>query len=188
MLLSPGTRLGPYAITAPLGAGGMGEVYRARDTRLGRDVAIKVLSPHAWGDPAQSGRLLREARAASSLNHPNIVTVHEIGQTDGVDFIVMEYIEGHPLSREVAPGGLTIPRVLELMGQIAGAVAAAHAASLVHRDLKPANVIVRPNGRVKVLDFGLARTITPQSDPESAPTRSAETLALTGTGMLVGTV
>jgi formylglycine-generating enzyme required for sulfatase activity/dienelactone hydrolase len=188
MPLSPGTRLGPYAITAPLGAGGMGEVYRARDTRLGRDVAIKVLSPHGGDDSAQSARLLREARAASSLNHPNIVTVHEIGQTDGVDFIVMEYVEGHPLSREITPGGLPIPRVLELMGQIAAAVGAAHAASLVHRDLKPANVIVRPNGPVKVLDFGLARTTSPQSDTESAPTRSAETLALSGTGMLIGTV
>ena len=180
-----GRTLSHYEIEGRLGEGGMGVVYLARDTRLERRVAIKVLSPSALGDPELTGRLRREARAASQLNHPNIVTVHEIGNADGFDFIIMERVEGRPLSAEIAAGGLPIARVLDLAGQIAGALAAAHAAQIIHRDVKPANVIVRPDGRAKVLDFGLAKSTAPPD--ESSRTRSPATAGVTQTGLLVGT-
>src|SRR5688572_27577348 len=167
-----GRSIAQYTIEDRLGEGGMGTVYLAHDSRLGRQVAIKVISPAAAKDPALAGRLLREARAASALNHPNIVTVHEIGQADGLDFIVMERVEGTPLSRLIPPGGLPFAQVLDLGGQIAAAVAAAHGAHIVHRDLKPANVMVTPSGRVKMLDFGLARSV-PAVHDESRPTMAA---------------
>jgi len=180
-----GRTLSHYEIERRLGEGGMGVVYLARDTRLGRRVAIKVLSASAAGDPELTGRLHREARSASQLNHPNIVTVHEIGSADGVDFIVMEHVEGRALSSEIPPGGLPVARVLDLAGQIAGALAAAHGAQVIHRDLKPANVIVQPDGRAKVLDFGLAKSTAPPD--ESSPTRSPASAGATRTGLLMGT-
>jgi dienelactone hydrolase len=182
-----GKAISHYTIEARLGEGGMGVVYLAHDSQLGRRVAIKVLSPAAIGDEAMAGRLLREARAASRLNHPNIVTVHEIGKADGHDFIVMESVEGQALAHEMPPGGMPIARVLDLAGQIAGAVAVAHAAHVIHRDLKPANVMVTPSGRAKVLDFGLARIATPREGGGPPPTRSAETIGLTTAGMVMGT-
>ena len=173
MALSPGTRLGPYEITNPLGAGGMGEVYRARDTRLDRQVAIKLLTADNPGDAAD--RLLREARNASALNHPNICTLHEIGEASGQPFIVMELVEGEPLDRLIAGHGLALPAVLRLGAQIADALAHAHARGIVHRDLKSANVAVTAEGRAKILDFGIARQI-PTSVLVDA-TRSVATMA-----------
>jgi hypothetical protein len=182
-----GRSIAHYTIEGRLGEGGMGTVYLAHDSRLVRQVAIKVISSVAASDPALVGRLLREARAASALNHPNIVTIHEIGKADGLDFIVMERVEGTPLSRLIPPGGLPVAQVLELGGQIAAAVAAAHGAHIVHRDLKPANVMVTPNGRVKVLDFGLARSAPPAVHDEALPTMAAPT-RLTGSGTILGSV
>jgi len=165
-----GSTLGHYTIEAKIGQGGMGTVYRARDTVLGRTVAIKVLSSEAAHDPELAPRILREARTASTLNHPNIVTVHELGTSGGTEFLVMEYIEGGSLASLVPPDGLPIDRAIDYVWQIADALAAAHEAGLVHRDVKPGNVIVTPSGRVKVLDFGLARHVPPAP---TADTRAA---------------
>ena len=154
-----GTTLGHYEIEAKLGQGGMGTVYRARDTILGRIVAIKVLAAEAISDAEAAPRILREARAASRLNHPNIVTVHELARSGETEFLVMEYVEGTSLAALIQAGGLPIDRVLAYTAQIADALSAAHDAGLVHRDVKPANVMVMPTGRVKVLDFGLARRL-----------------------------
>ena len=132
-------------------------VFKARDTRLGRLVAIKVLSPAREGDSDLRARLLREARATSSLNHPSIVTVYEAGSAEDVDFIAMEYVEGETLARRIPEGGMAMPEAMAVARAVASALAAAHASGIVHRDLKPANVMVRPDGIVKVMDFGLAK-------------------------------
>lgn len=180
-----GTTLGHYDIQAKLGQGGMGIVYRARDTVLGRTVAIKVLSAEAIGDSEAAPRILREARAASRLNHPNIVTVHELSSHGEIQFLVMEYIEGRPLSALIAPGGLPIARVLDYSTQIAEALAAAHEAGLVHRDVKPGNVMVGPGERVKVLDFGLARHL-PAAPADETRAETAEFVTRHGTAGTVG--
>ncbi|MFI5006602.1 MAG: protein kinase [Solirubrobacterales bacterium] len=156
MSLSAGHRLGPYEILSPLGAGGMGEVYRARDTRLGREVAIKVLPADRLTDESRRRRFVLEARAASALNHPHIVTIHEIESVDGVDFIVMEYVQGKTLDALLRPG-MRLTEVIRVAISIADALAHAHAAGIVHRDLKPANVVVTPDGVAKILDFGLVK-------------------------------
>lgn len=181
MSLTAGTRLGPYEIVAPLGAGGMGEVYRARDTRLGRLVAIKVLSATALDDAEEQRRLLHEARAASALNHPNIVTVHDVGTEKGAAFVAMELVDGRPLSDTLAGRALPLFDALKYAIQVADALAAAHAAGIIHRDLKPQNVMVTPQGSVKILDFGIAKTLGP-------PTGETLTIAQTGAGHIVGTV
>jgi Tol biopolymer transport system component/tRNA A-37 threonylcarbamoyl transferase component Bud32 len=155
--LAPGGRLGTYEIVAPLGAGGMGEVYKARDTRLGREVAIKVLPADRLADLARRTRFVQEARAASALNHPNIVTIHEIESAEGVDFIVMELVPGKTLDALIPRHGMRLGEVLRIAIPLADALAVAHGAGVVHRDLKPANVMVTPEGVVKVLDFGLAK-------------------------------
>ncbi|HET7226872.1 MAG TPA: protein kinase [Candidatus Eisenbacteria bacterium] len=183
-----GRTLSHYVLEDRLGQGGMGVVYLARDTMLGRAVAIKVISGRQAGDREPIARLLREARAASRLNHPNVVTVYEIGHADGLDFIAMEHVDGRPLSALIPPGGLPIPRVVAFAGQIVKGVAAAHAAGVVHRDLKPANVIVTPDERVKVLDFGLAREIAPVEPDASARTVTAGPATMTVAGTLLGTV
>jgi serine/threonine protein kinase len=154
MLLTPGTALGPYQIQHVIGAGGMGEVYRATDTRLGREVAIKLLG--AVDAPDAAARLRREARLASALNHPNICTLHEIGEAGGHPFIVMELIEGEPLSAQVSAGSLHVDAARRLGRQLADALAHAHARGIIHRDLKTANVVVTSDGRAKILDFGIA--------------------------------
>ncbi|MEO5618060.1 MAG: serine/threonine-protein kinase, partial [Candidatus Eisenbacteria bacterium] len=141
MPLTPATRLGNYEILAPLGAGGMGEVYRARDTRLGREVGVKVLPADVSTDPDRLARFEREARTVAALNHPNIVVLHTIEDVDGVRFITMELVEGQSLDRHVAPAGLPVVRVLEIGIAIADALTAAHEKGVVHRDLKPANVM-----------------------------------------------
>jgi len=139
----------------------MGEVFRARDTRLGRTVAIKVLPHDKLADPDRKRRFLQEARAASSLNHPNIVTLYDIASDGGIDFLVMEYVPGKSLERVIPPGGLASSEAREYASQMASALAAAHTAGIVHRDIKPSNVIVTPESQVKVLDFGLAKLAGP---------------------------
>ena len=186
MTLSAGTRLGPYEILAPLGAGGMGEVYRARDTRLGREVAIKVLSAEFSADPQRRARFEQEARAASALNHPNIVAIHDIGAHDGHLFIAMEHIDGRTLRDQLESGRLPSSRVLDVGVQIADGLARAHAAGIVHRDLKPENVMISKDGFVKILDFGLAKLAAVEnSDESNVPTMAPQK---TGAGTVMGTV
>jgi eukaryotic-like serine/threonine-protein kinase len=157
MALVAGTKLGPYEIQSLLGAGGMGEVYRARDVRLQRTVAIKILPAHLSSNPNLQARFEQEARSVSALQHPNICVVHDIGSQDGVDFMVMEYVAGQTLDKLILPGGLAIDLAIKYAVQIADALSLAHATSIVHRDLKPSNIMVDENGLVKVLDFGLAK-------------------------------
>ena len=178
--------MGPYEIQAPLGAGGMGEVYRARDARLGRHVAIKVLPSALSADSDRLKRFEKEARAASSLNHPNIVTIHDIGESGGTSFIAMEMVEGQTLRELLADGPLPTKRLLAVAAQVADGLAKAHAAGIVHRDLKPENVMVTRDGFVKILDFGLAKLTQPEERDEKtqAPTMSGETAA----GIVMGTV
>src|SRR5688572_18809273 len=157
MALSPGDQLGPYRIVRLLGAGGMGAVYRARDPRLERDVAIKVLHAAALTDDDRRARFLQEAKAASALSHPNIVTVYDIGAEGDVVYMVMELVDGQPLDELIPESGMRVQQALRVGAQIADACSAAHAAGIVHRDLKPANVMVQADGRAKVLDFGVAK-------------------------------
>lgn len=160
MRLTPTTRLGSYEIIAPLGAGGMGEVYRAKDLRLWREIALKVL-PNAVGrDPEHLARFEREARTVAGLNHPNIVTLFSVEDQNDTRFLTMELVEGQSLTELITPGGLPLDRVLDMAISIADALAAAHERGVVHRDLKPANVMVTRDGRVKVLDFGLAKLVS----------------------------
>ena len=188
MALLHGTRLGPYEVIAPLGAGGMGEVYRARDARLGREVAIKVLPAERVADEGRKRRFVQEARAASALNHPNIVTIHEIESTEGVDFIVMEYVPGQTLDGLIPKHGMRLGEALRMAIPIADALAAAHSRGIVHRDLKPANVIVTREGVVKVLDFGLAKLVADETDDtgETLTTASGSGV-LTRPGVVTGT-
>jgi dienelactone hydrolase len=179
-----GATLSHYTIEALLGQGGMGTVYRARDTILGRTVAIKVLSTAAANDPDFGPRMLREAKAASRLNHPNIVTVYELGTSGDTQFLVMELVEGEPLAGAIPASGLPIDRVVEYASQIAEALASAHEAGIVHRDVKPGNVMMTHSGRMKVLDFGLARRLPLAQDDE---TRQA-TEFITRQGLTAGTV
>jgi TolB-like protein/Tfp pilus assembly protein PilF len=178
-------RVGPYEILGLLGSGGMGEVWRARDTRLAREVAIKVLPPQVAGDPGRRARLEREARAASSLNHPNIVTVHDIGQDGDLLYVAFERVEGRSLRAELAAGRLAPGRLADLAVQVADGLAKAHAAGVVHRDLKPENVMVTPEGVAKILDFGLARLA---DGNEPLATDSPTEAVLTEPGQLVGTL
>lgn len=187
MHLTPGTRLGTYEIVVPLGAGGMGEVYRARDLRLGREVALKVLPPAVAADAGRLARFEREARAVASLNHPNIVVLYTVEDEGDVRFLTMELVEGQGLDRHVTTGGLPLARVLEIGIALCEALTAAHEKGVVHRDLKPANVMLTREGRVKVLDFGLAKLAEAESGLEStqAPTLAAP---LSSAGLVVGTV
>src|SRR5271169_5395562 len=160
MALTSGAKLGPYEIIAPLGAGGMGEVYRARDTRLDRTVAIKILPSHLSDDVMHRQRFEREAKAISSLNHPHICTLYDIGRQDGVDFIVMEYVEGETLGARLEKGPLPTAEVLEYGIQLASALDKAHRNGVTHRDLKPGNIMLTKSG-AKLLDFGLAKAAPP---------------------------
>ena len=161
MTLAPGTRLGAYEIVAPLGAGGMGEVYRARDTKLNREVAIKVLLAAVANDPDRLARFSREAQVLASLNHPNIAHIHGLEEADGVRALVMELVEGPTLADRIAQGAIPLDDALPIAKQIAEALEAAHEQGIIHRDLKPANIKVRADGTVKVLDFGLAKALDP---------------------------
>ncbi|HTO77043.1 MAG TPA: serine/threonine-protein kinase, partial [Thermoanaerobaculia bacterium] len=186
MALVAGTRLGLYEIVAPLGAGGMGEVYRARDTRLGRDVAIKVLSPALAGDPESLGRFEREARMLASVEHPNIGVIHGLEEAGGARYLVLELVGGETLTEMLAAGPLPIAEALRLGAQIAAALEAAHEKGVIHRDLKPANVKVTAGGVAKVLDFGLAKSVESAEPGVSA----AATISAAGTtqeGTVLGT-
>jgi serine/threonine protein kinase/tetratricopeptide (TPR) repeat protein len=185
LALAAGTRLGPYEIIAALGAGGMGEVYRARDTRLDRDVAIKFLLRDRVADPSMKHRFLQEARAASALNHPNIVVLHDIASHDGLDILVMEHVAGKTLNDLIPPDGMPLDRVTNLGAQVASALAAAHVAGIVHRDIKPANIMVTADQVVKVLDFGIAKMVPRTAGPDG-PTQTIATVTIPG--MVVGTV
>src|ERR1700681_174374 len=158
MALPLGTHLGPYEILAMLGAGGMGEVYRARDTRLGRDVAIKILPKEMSADAARKQRFEREAKTISGLNHPNICVLYDVGSQDGVDYLVMECVEGETLAKRLEKGSLPLEQVLKYGAQIANALDKAHRSGVVHRDLKPGNIMLMPAG-AKLLDFGLAKPV-----------------------------
>jgi serine/threonine protein kinase/tetratricopeptide (TPR) repeat protein len=186
MPLTPGSRLGPYEIVAPLGAGGMGEVYRARDPRLKRDIAIKVLPSDVTSSPDRLARLEREATTVAGLNHPNIVVLYSIEEDGGTRFLTMELVEGRSLVELVTPGGLPLAQLLDLGIPLADALVAAHEKGVVHRDVKPANVMVTREGRVKVLDFGLARLAQVGSDLQS--TQSPTAAPLSAIGEVMGTV
>jgi len=193
MPIGPGTRLGPYEIVGPVGAGGMGEVYRARDPRLGREVAVKVLPPQFAGDPDRLRRFELEARAAGGLNHPHVLGVLDVGAENGHPYVVSELLEGETLRQRLRVAALTPKKAMELAAQIARGLAAAHDKGIVHRDLKPENLFVTREGRVKILDFGLAK-LTRDGSPDDqptlasgeAPTPGAE--AATEAGALLGTV
>lgn len=162
MPLTAGSRLGPYEITGAIGAGGMGEVYKARDTRLERTVAIKILSP-LLTTPDRVERFEQEARAASALNHPNILTIHNVGREGDTAYFAMEWVDGQTLRDLLRSGPIPLRRTLQLAQQIAEGLAKAHAAGIVHRDLKPANVMVTADGFAKIVDFGLAKLTAPSS-------------------------
>src|SRR3954471_14957873 len=181
MTMQAGTRLGPYEIAAPIGAGGMGEVYRAKDTRLDRQVAVKVLPAHMSSSPELRQRLDREARTISQLSHPHICTLHDVGHQDGTDYLVMELLEGETLADRLGRGPLPLEQALRIGVEIAAALDAAHRIGIVHRDLKPGNIMLTKSG-VKLLDFGLAKLVAPAhavSQATSLPTALPESQPLT---------
>jgi len=186
MALASGTKLGPYEIVAPLGAGGMGEVYRAHDTRLDRDVAVKVLPANLSSDPNLRQRLEREAKAVSKLAHPHICTLHDIGQQDGMDFLVMELLEGETLEQRLTKGPLPSEQTVRYAAQIADALAKAHKRGLTHRDLKPSNIMLTKSG-AKLMDFGLAKQAGPAPLAAALTEMTMEQSKLTGEGTIVGT-
>jgi len=187
MLLATGTKLGPYEIETPLGAGGMGEVYKARDTRLDRTVAVKILPAHLSGDPLLRQRFEREAKAVSSLNHPHICTLYDVGSQDGTDYLVMEFLEGETLAVRLEKGPLPLAQVLKYGIQISDALDKAHRQGVVHRDLKPGNVMLTTAG-AKLLDFGLAKASTPIAPGSSFTVAPTKTSPVTQHGTIVGTV
>src|ERR1022692_561881 len=185
MALTSGTKIGPYEILAPLGARGMGEVYRARDTRLGRDVAIKVLPEALARDAERLRRFETEARAVAALNHPNILSIHDIGTHEGAPYLVSECLEGQSLRQELSGGLLPLRRAVEYGTEIAQGLAVAHDKGIIHRDLKPENIFITRDGRVKILDFGLAKLATPEASSGEGATLEA---VPTSAGGVLGTV
>ncbi len=182
MAVTSGTKLGPYEIIAPLGAGGMGEVYRARDTRLGREVAIKVLPSQLSQDHDLRARFEREAKVISGLQHPNICVLYDVGRQDEVDFLVMEYLEGETLAARIKKGPLPLDDALKIAIAVASALGAAHRKGIVHRDLKPGNIMLTETG-AKLLDFGLAKY-----EQSVAADEETMTTLLTGDAQVVGTL
>ena len=190
MALTSGTRLGVYEVIASIGAGGMGEVFRARDTKLNRDVALKVLPDSFASDPDRLARFTREAQTLAAINHPNIAHIHGFEESGGVRAIVMELVEGDDLSQRIALGAIPLDEALPIAKQIAEALEAAHEQGIIHRDLKPANIKLRPDGTVKVLDFGLAKALEPASAASANVTASptiTSPAAMTGVGVILGT-
>src|SRR6202521_3366395 len=196
MALTSGTKLGPYEIQSPLGAGGMGEVYRARDVRLDRTVAVKVLASHLSSSPELKQRMEREARAISSLNHPHICHLYDIGNQDGIDFLVMEFLEGETLADRLRRGNIPLPEMLRVAIEIAEALEVAHRAGIVHRDLKPGNVMLTKSG-AKLMDFGLAKPfgMSPAASGAAPAFTAVATMTglspaspLTTAGSIVGTI
>ena len=185
MLLAPGTKLGQYEVIESIGVGGMGEVYKARDLKLGREVAIKVLPQEMASDSSRLRRFEQEARAASALNHPNIVTIYEIGEHEGTPFIAMEYVNGRTLREILANGPLPNDKLIRYATQMAEGLAKAHQAGIVHRDLKPENVMVTDDGLVKILDFGLAKLTLQGSEIDS---EMATVTKATQQGVILGTL
>jgi eukaryotic-like serine/threonine-protein kinase len=189
MNLAMGTRLGPYVVEAALDHGAMGEVYRARDVRLGRRVAVKILTPHVINDPGRRARFSREAQAVSRLAHPHICALHDVGEQDGVQFLVMEYLEGETLANRLLRGPLPMPDAIHIAIEIADALGYAHLQGIVHRDLKPANIMLTAAG-TKLLDFGLARIESALVDSGNTPELNGRlaTETLTEEGAILGTV
>src|SRR2546426_5322301 len=187
MGLTPGTRLGAYEVVALIGSGGMGEVYRARDTKLDRDVALKVLPELFVADTERIARFEREAKTLAALNHPNIGAIHGFEESNGTSALVLELVEGPTLADRIAHGAIPLEEALRIARQIAEALEAAHEHGIIHRDLKPANVKVRVDGTVKVLDFGLARVM--ESAPAGATLTNSPTLSMLATqaGVVLGT-
>jgi serine/threonine protein kinase len=190
MALTAGTKLGPYEIVSPLGAGGMGEVYRARDARLERTVAVKILPAHLSDNPEAKQRFEREARAISSLSHPNICHLYDVGSQNGIDFIVMEFLEGETLADRLAKGSLPPEQVLKHGIAICEGLEKAHRSGVIHRDLKPGNVMLTKSG-AKLMDFGLAKAATTSAPPASSLTMTlsgpSADQPLTARGTVVGT-
>src|SRR6188474_3486038 len=189
MTLAPGARLGVYEITAPIGAGGMGEVYRGRDTTLGRDVAIKVLPDAFASDPERIARFLREAKTLASLNHPHIGAIYGLEESNGVKALVLELVEGPTLADRISQGPISLGEALPIAKQITEALEAAHEHGIIHRDLKPANIKLRADGTVKVLDFGLAKAMEPAGamSPGVSQSPTITTPAMTQAGTILGT-
>src|SRR5437870_2448653 len=189
MPLSAGTKLGPYEILSAIGAGGMGEVYRARDTKLDRDVAIKILPDKFVSDPERVARFQREAKTLASLNHPHIAAIYGFETSGDTHALVMELVEGEDLSQRIARDAMPLDEALPVAKQIAEALEAAHEQGIIHRDLKPANIKVREDGAVKVLDFGLAKAIEPSSSIAANVTASPTITgpAMTQMGVILGT-
>src|SRR5712692_1728928 len=181
MYLPSGTRLGPYKIEAPIGVGGMGEVYRATDTRLNRDVAVKILSSGLTAEPGAKQRFEREAHTASALSDPHICTIYDVGEDEGRQFLVMELLEGQTLKQYIGGRALTVEQVLKLGMQISGALQTAHGKGIIHRDLKPANIFVTERGEIKVLDFGLAKLLPHTEQDATLSLALTEPLAVLGT-------
>ena len=180
MSIESGTLVGPFEVLALLGSGGMGEVYRGRDTRLGREVSLKVLPAHLADDREGLGRFAHEARAASALNHPNIVTIYDIGKTGDAPFLAMEFINGRTLREILKEGAVPLRRLLDIAAQLTDGLASAHGAGIVHRDLKPENLMLSADGFLKILDFGIAK-LAPHVAGSDFPA------ALTSAGLVVGT-
>src|SRR5262245_31439304 len=186
MTLRSGTRLGTYEILGALGAGGMGEVYRAKDLRLGREVALKVLPADVASNPDRLARFEREARTVAGLNHPNIVTLHSFEDEDGIRFLTMELVEGRSLSTLITPGGLSRSEILDIAIALSQALAAAHEPGVIHRDLKPGNVMLTHDGLVKVLDFGMAKMMHDPSENRPDPLTTVGAFH-SGEGQVLGT-
>jgi serine/threonine protein kinase len=188
MTLATGTKLGSYEVIAPIGSGGMGEVYQAHDTKLGRDVAIKVLPDAFAHDPERLSRFQREAKMLAALNHPNIATIHGLEQSNGTSYLVMELVSGETLAERVKrDGAVPIEEALAIAKQIAEALEAAHEKGIIHRDLKPANVKLTPEGKVKVLDFGLAKAFAGDAANDDAANSPTLSMAATMHGVILGT-